>query len=436
MIAPPCWTERALSLVGDLDTDASALAGFTEAGERVLGALPAKVRRDDEERHMANEIHQACRRARMAFLALHATAVYDRLTADRTRFMRVRELADVAAIAFPGLAPTAAQLFAERAVLQVNKEGREVDQGILFAAFLASPGVGTHLIRAMLRPTERAERLLGDFRRTGEADLGKVTVRRIGSAGHVTLHDPHHLNAEDMRLVDDLEVAVDLVLLDPGSRVGVLRGAPATHPKYAGRRVFSAGINLIDLWHGRIPYVGFMLGRELGCVHKLLRGLEPETGTPVEKPWVAAVDTFAIGGGTQLLLVCDHVIVADDSYLSLPAAQEGIVPGLANLRLTRHGGARMARSLLLGGARLAATDPVAIALVDRVVPAAGVDDAVDDAVAALGSPAIVANRRMLRAAEEPLDLFRAFMAEFARLQAERLYSDDVHARLERSWAHR
>ena len=59
-----------------------------------------------------------------------------------------------------------------------------------------------------------------------------------------------------------------------------------------------------------------------------------------EKPWVAGVDSFAIGGGCQYVLAMDYVVAASDAYM--PARKEGIIPGAAN-RLPRFVGARMAR---------------------------------------------------------------------------------------------
>ncbi len=52
----------------------------------------------------------------------------------------------------------------------------------------------------------------------------------------------------------------------------MLRGAPATHPKHAGRRIFGSGINLTHLYHGKISLVEFMIERELGAVSKMYRG--------------------------------------------------------------------------------------------------------------------------------------------------------------------
>ncbi len=145
----------------------------------------------------------------------------------------------------------------------------------------------------------------------------------------------------------------------------------------------------------------------------------------VEKPWVAAVDGFAIGGGAQLLLVFDHVLAAADSYISLPAAQEGIIPGASNFRLRRAAGTRFARRLVLQGRRIRATEPDARYLVDEVCEPEELDDAVERAAESLRGPTVVANRRMLIVAEEPVEQFRQYMAEFALQQALRIYDDDV-----------
>lgn len=121
----------------------------------------------------------------------------------------------------------------------------------------------------------------------------------------------------------------------------------------------------------------------------------------------------------------DHVIAGADAYVSLPAAQEGIIPGVSNLRLGRVAGSRLARQVVLGGRRIRATEPDARLLIDEVVEPDGIDAAVERAADALRAPAVVPNRRMLNLAEEPLDAFRAYAAEFALQQAVRLHAEDV-----------
>jgi thioesterase DpgC len=325
---------------------------------------------------------------------------------------------------------------AENGRPQSHKEGLEIDQGIFFRGILRSPASGTHLIESMALPTRRALDLLPEFERTGTLDLGSVRVERRDGAAHLTMVRDDCLNAEDNRQVEDMETAVDLALLDPAVRVCLLRGGEMTHPRYRGRRVFSAGINLKRLHAGEISLVDFLLRREIGYINKMLRGVRAEHAgswhTPaIEKPWIAAVDTFAIGGGAQLLMVFDRVIAAADSYLSLPAAQEGIVPGAGNLRLGPLAGGRVSRQVVLWGRRVHATEPDARLLIDEVVEPDRLGDAAERALTRFEGPAVLANRRMLILAEEPIDRFRAYMAEFALQQALRLYSEDVIAKVGR-----
>ncbi|MCC3775014.1 (3,5-dihydroxyphenyl)acetyl-CoA 1,2-dioxygenase DpgC [Streptomyces sp. UNOB3_S3] len=425
------WDVKIPPLTGVLAPDAAALHDCCRSGEDLLATLPPKPERTPEQRRLADTVHRVSRWSRSRFLRAHATAVYDELTSGRTRRPRLPELAYTGAEAFPGLLPTRRQMDGELEHVQAGKEGREIDQGIFFQEMLRLPDAGSHLTDSMLRPTDRALDLLPGFRRSGSLDLGSVRVERDGDAAVVTLANLHCLNAEDNTLTEDLETAVDLALLDDGVRVGVLRGAPMTHPRYRGKRVFSAGINLKHLHQGRISYLDFLLRRELGFINKLVRGLllddDPLTWPhrTLEKPWVAGVDTFAIGGGMQLLLVFDRVVAGADAYFSLPAAQEGIVPGAGNFRLGRLTGGRLSKQVILWGRTIRADAPEGRLICDDVVDPQDMDAAVADAAARLSGPAVVANRRMLNLAEEPPDRFRAYMAEFALAQALRLYSQDV-----------
>ena len=398
--------------------------------ETRLADLPGPEDRSPEQRAIAEAAGDAVRALRAVFMDRHGDAVYDELTDGRTRHLRVGELADAAAAAFPGLVPTTERLAVELGRPQAHKEGHEIDQGIFFSRVLRSPQAGPHLLDAMLLPTSRALTLLPQFIETGSVDLGSVRLERTGAVARLTMCRDDALNAEDNAQVDDMETAVDLALLDPAVEVGLLRGGEMTHPRYRGRRVFSAGINLKSLHSGDISLVDFLLRRELGYIHKLVRGILSDEETnwrarTVEKPWVAVVDSFAIGGGAQLLLAFDHVIAASDAYISLPAAQEGIIPGAANYRLTRSAGPRLARQVILEGRRIWASEPAARLVVDEVHDHAELDLAVERSVERLRGSAVLANRRMLNLAEEPPDEFRRYMAEFALQQALRLYSSDV-----------
>jgi (3,5-dihydroxyphenyl)acetyl-CoA 1,2-dioxygenase len=358
-------------------------------------------------------------------------SIYDELTDGRTLSLRVSELAYKAASSCPGLVPTRADIDGERLHLQKDKVGLEIDQGLFVSRVLGSRRSGEHLIAAMSLPKPESLSLLDEFRQSGTADLGVVRVDRIDRVGHVTLQNHACLNAEDDGFTAAFEVAVDLVLLDDGIDVGVLRGGPATHPKYAPRRVFGSGINLTELYHGRISLLEFMIERELGPINKMYRGIG-ET----EKPWIAAVDTFAIGGSCQWLLVMDRVIADTTSMFVLPARKEGIIPGCANLRLPRFVGERLARQAIFFNKTFEAATPEGRLIADEVVPTDEMDEAIAvaaDELMSAGATSLRANRRALREAQEPLDNFRQYMSVYAREQALCLYSPALVDNLERSW---
>jgi thioesterase DpgC len=370
-------------------------------------------------------------------------AVYEELTDGLTRPLRLAELAYGAAERHPGLVPTRAQIDAERTHHQSDKEGLEIAQGDFIARVLADPRCGAHLIAAMSEPLGDSLAALDTFKRDGSIDLGPMRVDRAGPVGVVTNQNHGCLNAEDDASTRAMEIAVDLVLLDDGIEVGVLRGAPATHPKHAGRRIFGAGINLTHLYTGQISLIEFMLDRELGAITKMFRGHRVTSDLPVqlgdgarEKPWVAVVESFAIGGACQWLLVMDRVVAQRGSYFNLPARKEGIIPGAANLRLPRLVGERAARQAIMFERAFDADTPEGRLIADEVVADEEIDAALERSIEQLlsaGTTALVANRRALRAAQEPLDQFRRYMSVYASEQARCLYSPALIENLERNW---
>ena len=359
--------------------------------------------------------------------------LYDELTDGCTKPVRLEELVYGAAERVPGLVPTRAEMQAERARKLADKEGLELAQGLLIAEFLANPRTGRHLVESMLHPTRMALDHLDELRSTATVDLGRARVTRQGRAGVLELCNPRHLNAEDGSTLPETEAAVDLVLLDPEIEVGVFRGGVVDHPRYAGERIFGAGINLTLLYQGRIDYL-FYVVRDLGYVNKIFRGLAGPLAT--EKLWIAGVERYAIGGACQLLHVMDHVIAVRGSRLYLPARKEGIIPGASNLRLPRFVGDRAARQAILSGREWTAGDPDADLICDEIVEADEIDAAIERRIEALTSSGLVnaaANRAAMRVGAEPLDLFREYMATYAREQAYCQLSPALVRNLEEHW---
>jgi thioesterase DpgC len=382
------------------------------------------------------------RAARDQFLGENIEAVYHTLTDGLTRAVRVENLVAAAAEAYPGLVPTREQLAAERARPLKDKAGLEIDQSLLLSQILADPRCGTHLCHAMLLPRPETTAALATLAAQGFVDLGPVRIERHGRAVHLLSTNPRHLNAEDQGTIDAMEIGVDVATLDPDSEIAVLRGQPVEHPKYAGRRIFGAGINLTHLYHGTIPFLWY-IQRELGFVHKYLRGVatadvlpDDVNGAGIEKPWIAAVEGFAIGGHCQILLTMDYVLAAQDAFMTLPARKEGIIPGAANLRLPRFTGDRLARQLIQAERRLDCDSTEGRLICDEIVPATDMDAAIERTVAMLtssGAAGAIGNRRAFRVAAEPLDLFRRYCAVYAREQAQCHFSSALINNLERNW---
>lgn len=436
------WIKVLPRVTGSLKRDAVAATKFWRAGEGLLAKLPKKRQRTLEQQLAADAILSTCRRLREDFLRKHADTIYRRLTKNLSAFHRVDQLAYDVAKFVPGLTPTRKQVDADSTLMQSEKDGVEIDQGILLAQTLALPEAGMHLCEAMLRPKQESIARVDEFIRNGVIDFGPARIERQGKAAVVTVQNPRFLNAEDDDTLSDTETATDIAILDPLSAICVLRGGVVDHPKYKGRKIFSSGINLTHIYRGKIPYLWY-IRRDMGVVNKMFRGVAMGGASPDEiyggtreKPWVATVDGWAIGGGCQYLLAMDYVIAGSDAYMTLPARKEGIIPGAANLRMPRFTADRITRQAILMGRRLDCDTPEGRMICDLIVPPGEMDQAVARVVDDLTGSGVVSaagNRRAIRVGEEPLDLFRRYMAVYCREQAYCHFSPALIANLEKHW---
>jgi len=422
--------------------DSRAASRYFLAGQALIDRLPPRPRRSAAEQAAVETLLQHLREVRVRFLRSYVPLLYARLTNERRAFVRVEDLVYQAAEQVPGLVPTRAVVLAERERLQKDKDGHEVDQGLFLSQVLSHPLTGGHLVHAMLRPRPASVERLAEFQTDGRLDLGATTIERRGSVGFLYHGNPRFLNAEDDSTTATLEMGVDLILLDPAIEVGVMRGKVVEHPKYAGRRIFNAGINLTHLYQGQISLVDFFVVRDMGYMHKLYRGLSgpefwpDEIENTDEKPWIAAVEAFAIGGGCQLLLAMDHVLAERSSFFNLPARKEGIIPGVSNMRLWRFIGDRAARQAILFDRQFAADSPAGQLICDAVVPDGEMDAALDRTVAALTASGVVSaagNRKAMRIGQESIELFRQYMAIYCREQAYCHFSPQLIRNLELNW---
>jgi len=220
-----------------------------------------------------------------------------------------------------------------------------------------------------------------------------IRVEQDGAVTILTLDRPEARNALSLALTLALEGVLDDAEVDDATRVILLRGAGGD---------FAAGADLkemLPLTEAEVRATDFS-----GCCPRLGR---------MTKPVVAAVDGYALGGGCELVEMCDIVIAADNAWFGHPEITVGTMPGAGgSQRLPRTVGKHKAMDLLLTGRRMDAAEAERCGLVSRVVPAERLmDEALGVARRLAGlSPAILAmvKQSVLRAFEPGLKEGLAF----------------------------
>lgn len=179
-----------------------------------------------------------------------------------------------------------------------------------------------------------------------------VLVEVDGPIGLITVNRPQTLNALDVPTCLELEKALDRLEADDAVRVIVVTGTG---------RAFVAGGDIGDLNSRQ----GLAHYREFAeDIHRVFRRFET-----CDKPTIAAVNGFALGGGTELLLCLDIRILSDKARLGLPEITLGIFPGAGGTqRMIRQVPLCRAKELMFAGEHIAAAEAVAIGLANRVVP--------------------------------------------------------------------
>ena len=198
-------------------------------------------------------------------------------------------------------------------------------------------------------------------------DTLRITTRASGVA-QVTMARAAVFNAFDEAMIGELDAAFAQLIDDAAVRVIVLAGE--------GRH-FSAGADL--QWMQRASAAS--LEWNLADARRFAAMLARIESAP--KPTVARVQGAALGGGVGLACACDIAIAAGDAGFSVSEARFGILPAVIGPYVTNAVGKRQARRLALTTERIGAAEALAMGLVQRVVPAAELDAAVDACVAQL-----------------------------------------------------
>ncbi|MFF5365721.1 crotonase/enoyl-CoA hydratase family protein [Streptomyces sp. NPDC013187] len=232
-----------------------------------------------------------------------------------------------------------------------------------------------------------------------------VRTERIGSTLLITLDRPEARNAVNAATATALAAALDELEADPALRVGVLTGEGGT---------FSAGMDLKAALRGESPEIE---GRGFG-------GL---TESRPDKPLIAAVEGFAMGGGFELALACDLIVAAEDARFGLPEVKRGLIAaGGGVIRLPGRIPHHLAMEFLLTGEAVDGRRAGELGLANRVTSKGqAVAEALRlaERVAENAPLALAAVKRVVRAADGASDE-EAFA--FQRTQMKSLMaSDDV-----------
>lgn len=214
-----------------------------------------------------------------------------------------------------------------------------------------------------------------------------ILVEHRGAVTLVTLNRPQALNALNSAVLEELIDAFAKFEADPSQRCAVLTGA--------GEKAFAAGADIKEM--ADKPAADFFsqdfFSRWTSHLVKTTR-----------KPWIAAVNGFALGGGCELAMMADFIIASENARFGQPEIKLGVGPGMGgSQRLTRAIGKAKAMEMCLTGRMMGAEEAERAGLVARVVPLASlVEEAVRTAteIAAMPPLAAIANKEMVNAAFE------------------------------------
>jgi enoyl-CoA hydratase/carnithine racemase len=224
------------------------------------------------------------------------------------------------------------------------------------------------------------------------AALQTVLVAREGVLARVTLNRPDKRNALSLELMEELIDALDAIGADPEVRAVVIEGAGVA---------FSAGHDLSEMVGRDLPFYQRLFDVCTELMEKIHR---------VPQPVIAKVHGIATAAGCQLVAACDLAVAADDARFATPGVKIGLFCSTPMVPLSRAIGRKRALEMLLTGELVSAHTALEWGLVNRVVPAEQLDDAVAELVEAIArsSPLTVGIGKEAFYAQVELDEHRAY----------------------------
>lgn len=192
-----------------------------------------------------------------------------------------------------------------------------------------------------------------------------ILFKKEGQIAILTINRPDKRNAINNATVEEIDQAIDLVQSDDQLRVLVLTGA--------GDKAFVAGADIIEL-DKRNAISGRLETRRRQEVYTRIEELEI--------PSIAAINGWALGTGLELAMVCSFRIASEKAKMGQPEVKLAIIPGAGGtFRLPRLVGVGRAMEMILTGEPVTAAEALAMGLVNRVVEAEELNNAVNDLAA-------------------------------------------------------
>ena len=211
-----------------------------------------------------------------------------------------------------------------------------------------------------------------------------ILTETRGRVGLITLNRPQALNALNNQLMKELMDALNAFDMDDNIGAMVITGS---------EKAFAAGADIKEM-AGKSTQE--MKHSEQVAVFDRIRS--------VEKPIIAAVSGWALGGGSEVALSCDMIVASESSKFGQPEINIGVIPGAGGTqRLTRAVGKTLAMEIILNDRKLTAQEALQYGLVNRVVP---VSDYLNEAlklaneIASRAPMAVRAAKKMINAAFE------------------------------------
>lgn len=200
----------------------------------------------------------------------------------------------------------------------------------------------------------------------GSQVMSHVRVSRNGDIGEVLLDNPARRNPLSLAVLRDLITAVGGFGADPAVRVIVISGTPPA---------FSAGHDLAEMVDRSDDFYDELF--DVCCeLMAVIRN--------VPQPVVAAVDGIATAAGCQVVAACDLVVATEGSRFATPGVRIGLFCSVPMVPLSRAVGRKRALEMLLTGDPIDAATAADWGLVNRVVPAGELQEAVADLAGRIG----------------------------------------------------